>query len=100
MQRRERPFDINLKKACLVHEGELYVRATARTSSELSPTMARHEKGVSFWEVESIAKGWKTRELWHITTVSEIEPVHPPSVFICSTSRPPFSISFSRNISS
>lgn len=74
----------------------------ARTSSELSPTVARHEKGVSFWEVESIAKGWKTlRTAVYNSTVSEIEPVHPspsPSVFICSTSRPPrFSKSFSRN---
>lgn len=50
----------------------------ARTSSELSPTVARHEKGVSFWEVESIAKGWKTlRTAVYNSTVSEIEPVHP-----------------------
>lgn len=39
----------------------------AQTNSELSPAMARHEKGVSFWEVESIAKGWKPRP--SITTV-------------------------------
>lgn len=49
--------------------------------------MARHEKGVSFWEVESIAKGWKPGA--GTTTVSETEPV-PPSLFICSISTLPF----------
>lgn len=58
MQCGERLFDINRRKAVPSVKAN-YTRATSRTNSELSPAIARHEKGVSFWEVESIAKGWK-----------------------------------------
>lgn len=51
-------FDINRRKAVPSVKAN-YTCATSRTNSELSPAIARHEKGVSFWEVESIAKGWK-----------------------------------------
>lgn len=56
MKRREGLFDFKRKKADL--PGPSYTWATARMNSELSLAMAGHEKGVSFREVESIAKGW------------------------------------------